>query len=465
MSKVGKKQITNVKIKVNKDDDQTKINELIKNRIYRAREIIIDTTISVQLYRKYGLFSNSEVNICITSLKDLHNKTIETFDKIGLEPVETTIDSLQIIIDKLTTIISTFGTKSVDDLIYMTFGSGFIDYKGEPTIASKFNLIRKYVHPTGFKISSNYINPPTSSNSLCIDKITDDVIVVESSPQFECFVGNSNSASFHNKVHGIKVVLRCEDTKKIMIMSGITDEINLDILENLYIDNRKQNILSRITSCNPEILKNQIEAMTLKDILTSGDSDIVKKNASIVSLSNTTKSDKLDKTLKRFTSLDTFEQRNTLIDLLTCSDDGETEVPVKIYVDEIKVQKDESHSSEIRIDDKVVIKMKYPSLDQFIKNNFDFSQSNESVSTIEKSFDIIADCIEMIFSGEDSWAASDCTKKELIEFIESMDAKQFKMIEQFFETMPKLSHTFTVKNPKTKVENTVTLEGLTSFFG
>jgi ATP-dependent Lon protease len=323
MSKLSKKQNTNVKIKINKDDDQTKINELIKNRIYRAREIIIDTIISVQLYRKYGLFSNSEVNICITSLKDLHIKTIETFDKIGLEPVETTIDSLQIIIDKLTTIISTFGTKSVDDLIYMTFGSGFIDYKGEPTIISKFNLIRKYVHPTGFKISTNYVNPSTYANNLCIDKITDDVIVVESSPQFECFVGNSNTASFHNKVHGIKVVLRCEDTKKTMIMSGITDEINLEILENLYIDSRKKSILSRITSCNPEILKNQIEAMTLKDILTSGDSDIVKKNASIVSLSNTTKSDKLDKTLKRFTSLDTFEQRNTLIDLLSCSDDGE----------------------------------------------------------------------------------------------------------------------------------------------
>ena len=151
--------------------------------------------------------------------------------------------------------------------------------------------------------------------------------------------------------------------------------------------------------------------------------------------------------------------------IITCSDDGVTEVPVKIYVDEIQVHKDESHSSEIRIDDNIVVKMKYPSLDQFIKNNFDFSQSDESISTIEKSFDIISDCIEIIFSGEESWAASDCTKKELIEFIESMDAKQFKMIEQFFETMPKLSHTFTVKNPKTKVENTVTLEGLTSFFG
>ena len=153
------------------------------------------------------------------------------------------------------------------------------------------------------------------------------------------------------------------------------------------------------------------------------------------------------------------------IDLVvTCSDDGVTEVPVKIYVDEIQVQKDPEHTSEIRIDNEIVIKMKYPSLDQFIKNNFDFS-TQESVSTIEKSFDIISSCIEAIFTAEESWAATDCTKKELIEFIESMNAEQFKKIEQFFETMPKLSHTFTVTNPKTKVENTVTLEGLTSFFG
>jgi hypothetical protein len=153
------------------------------------------------------------------------------------------------------------------------------------------------------------------------------------------------------------------------------------------------------------------------------------------------------------------------IDLIvTCSDDGETQVPVKIYVDEIRVQKDPNHSSEIKVDDQIVVRMKYPSLDQFIKNNFDFS-ANESTSAIDKSFDIISSCIDSIYSGEEAWAASDCTKKELVEFIESMNAEQFKKIELFFETMPKLSHTFTVTNPKTKVENTVTLEGLTSFFG
>jgi len=153
------------------------------------------------------------------------------------------------------------------------------------------------------------------------------------------------------------------------------------------------------------------------------------------------------------------------IDLVvTCSDDGTTEVPVKVYVDEVKVQKNEDHTTDIKIDDQIMIKMKYPSLDQFIKNNFDFT-TQESISTIEKSFDIISSCIESIFTEEEAWAAADCTKKELIEFIESMNADQFKKIEQFFETMPKLSHTITVVNPKTNVENTVTLEGLTSFFG
>jgi hypothetical protein len=153
------------------------------------------------------------------------------------------------------------------------------------------------------------------------------------------------------------------------------------------------------------------------------------------------------------------------IDLIvTCSDDGETQVPITVYIDEIKVQKNPEHTTDIQLDPTLIMRMKYPSLDQFIKNNFDFS-SDKNSSNIDKSFEIIASCIEGIYSKEDSWSASDCTKKELIEFIESMNSNQFKMIETFFETMPKLSHTLKVKNPKTGVENEVTLEGLTSFFG
>ena len=145
---------------------------------------------------------------------------------------------------------------------------------------------------------------------------------------------------------------------------------------------------------------------------------------------------------------------------VTCPDDGETQVPVTIYLDDIKVQKDENHTNKIKLDDSIMMEMKYPSLEQFIKNNFEFDDKN----AMDQSFDLIASSIDKIYTEDEVWATADCTKKEVREFLESMNSTQFKEIESFFETMPKLSHTVKVINPKTKVESDVVLEGLASFF-
>jgi hypothetical protein len=145
---------------------------------------------------------------------------------------------------------------------------------------------------------------------------------------------------------------------------------------------------------------------------------------------------------------------------IICPDDEETQVTVKIDLDSIKVQKNEEHSNKIKLDDSIMMEMKYPSLDQFIKNNFDFDDK----SAMDQSFELIASCIGKIFTEDEVWSSSDVTKKELTEFLESMNSSQFKDIESFFETMPKLSHKLKVKNPKTGVESEVVLEGLASFF-
>jgi hypothetical protein len=145
---------------------------------------------------------------------------------------------------------------------------------------------------------------------------------------------------------------------------------------------------------------------------------------------------------------------------IICPDDEETSVPVKINLDEIQVQKNEGHTNKIKIDDKIMMEMKYPSLEQFIKSNFDFN----SDSQMEQSFDLISSCIDKIYTEDEVWVASDVTKKELTDFLEQMNSSQFKEIEKFFETMPKLSHKVKVKNPNTKIESEVTLEGLSSFF-
>jgi hypothetical protein len=146
--------------------------------------------------------------------------------------------------------------------------------------------------------------------------------------------------------------------------------------------------------------------------------------------------------------------------LITCPDDGKTQVPVSINLDDIKVNVSKNHSRDIKLDENLTIRMKYPSLDEFIKSNFD-SDLNISV---DDTFDMICSCIEQVYNEEESWSASDCSKKELIDFLESLTTNQFKEVEKFFETMPKLSHTLKLKNPNTEVESEVVLEGLTSFF-
>ena len=145
--------------------------------------------------------------------------------------------------------------------------------------------------------------------------------------------------------------------------------------------------------------------------------------------------------------------------LVTCPDDGKTQVPTVINLDDIKVQKGEGHSRDIVLDSDLTLRMKYPSMSEFVKNNF----SGEEI-TVEGTFNLISSCVEQVFNEEESWSAADCTPKEMNEFLEQLSSKQFKEIEKFFETMPKLSHTVKVKNPNTNVDNEILLEGLNAFF-
>ena len=147
--------------------------------------------------------------------------------------------------------------------------------------------------------------------------------------------------------------------------------------------------------------------------------------------------------------------------MVTCPDDGKTQVPMSINIDSIKIQRDKNHTKDIKLDDVYTLRMKYPSLNEFIKNNFGAVEN----MGVDDTFDLIASCIDQVYSEEESWASEECTKKELSDFVESLNSSQFKLVENFFVTMPKLSHTLKVTNPNTKVESEVKIEGLQSFFG
>ena len=149
--------------------------------------------------------------------------------------------------------------------------------------------------------------------------------------------------------------------------------------------------------------------------------------------------------------------------MVTCPDDNETKVPVTVYVDQIKVVKPEDHKTDIVLDDKMTLRMKYPSLNQFIDDNFEVEDEPETV--VDKTFKIVADCMDTVFTKEDAWDAKDYTPDERLKFVEQLSSKQYKQVEKFFATMPKLSHTIEVVNPNTKEKGSVVLEGLANFFG
>ena len=149
--------------------------------------------------------------------------------------------------------------------------------------------------------------------------------------------------------------------------------------------------------------------------------------------------------------------------IVTCPDDRKTEVPVTIYVDEIKVIKSKEHSKDITLDKDMTLRMKYPSLNQFIESNFETDDSPQT--TVDKTFQLVSDCMETVFTKEDAWDSNDYSSEERMQFIEQLSSKQFKEVEKFFATMPKLSHTIEVTNPNTKKKSSIVLEGLADFFG
>lgn len=145
--------------------------------------------------------------------------------------------------------------------------------------------------------------------------------------------------------------------------------------------------------------------------------------------------------------------------MVTCPDDEETQVQVEIDLESVEVKFPENHTNKIELTDNIGIIMKYPSLDTFVKLNFTGSEI-----TVDNIFDLSVTCMSQIYEGDEIYDVKTYTKKELMEFLESMKSDQFQKLQDFFATMPKLEHEIEVENPKTGVKSKITLEGLGSFF-
>jgi len=315
-----------------KEKDENDLYNFIEEKVTYIQEIIRNTISSIKIHKEHNIFSNNDANLSISVLTELYEKTNDVIKQLrgnNNKNGEKSIESLQKIIDKLSMIICGFGTKYIEDLLFIIFGTEFKNMKIEnPSLNAKYEIIKNFVQPIGYKVVHWKPNKSTNTNNntICSNKITEDTIVIEDSNTLECFDVDNSSKSFYQKIYGIRIVIQNEKSKKTLIINGIIDDIHINCFTNLYIKSRIHEIRSIANGqeqSEKEVIIRIIETITLKDILIFGNDDIRKKMIAIFTETNLVKQMKLENTIKKFLELDIYSQRNMLINLLINNVDDE----------------------------------------------------------------------------------------------------------------------------------------------
>jgi hypothetical protein len=371
-----RKSDTTNSLKIKSETKNTETHEFhafIRDKIKYIQEIIRSTILSIKRNKEIEIFSNNDTTLSISVLLELYEKTTSISEQLVINNNnnklnDKIIDSLQKVIDKLSMIICGFGTKNIDDLLFISFGTEFKNMRIEnEIIRDKYEIIKKHLQPVGYKIV--HWKPQKIDTSLnteiCIDKITEDPIRIEDANIFECFDVEKSIKSFHQKIYGIQVVIQNEKARKTLIVNGVLEDIHIDCFTNKYIDKRVFEI-KEMANEYEEISKNIIirilNTMSLKDILIYGNEDIKKKMIAVFTEVNSIKQSKLDLTIKKFLDLDIYSQRNMLINLLINNKDDEVQYVCYLLYDLITANNDSSDNK-----DQIYI---YDSLPWNIKNYF-----------------------------------------------------------------------------------------------
>jgi len=339
--------------------------EFIKEKTEHVQNIIRNTIISIKMNKLYGIFSNNEITLSINILNELYENTLH-IENANDTNSEETIDTLQKIIDKLSMVICGFGTKNIDDLLFISFGSEFVNIKiNNEYFKEKYELIRKHLHPIGYKIvhwkNGNSID--TNELCLCSNKMTENIIHLEKSQMFECFDIDKQSKNFYQKMYGLRVVIQNIKSKKTLIINGIIDDIQLECFSNIYIKKRIENLKKRLELLDgkeKDVYRNIIETLTFKEILVYGDEDIYKKMIAVFTETNIIKNNKLNITISRFLEMNTYNQRNLLVSLLINHTDNELQYICYLLYDLISIHSIDNgdNNEQIQIYDSFPWKIK-----------------------------------------------------------------------------------------------------------
>jgi hypothetical protein len=311
------------------DTGNSDISLFIKNKTIYTQQIIRNTIIAIVRHNTEKLFSNSDTKLAIPILNNLYTDTesiLQELPKQTQKKLDVSLDKLQKIVNNLSMIICGFGTRNIEDLLFIIFGSEFKELSFQDEILqAKFDLIKEHITPYGYKVIhwNKKKRGKKSRNGYCEDKIIESIIEIDQSSDIECYELEAENDHLYKKMNGIRIIIQNEKAKKTLIINGIIDNIHVHCFTNKYIQYRIDEIS---TLCGTrqkhecDILEEIIKTFTLKDVLIHGKNDVLKQMFSIVSEVNTLKQSKLEASFKRFMEMEVYMKCKMIMNLLLSKD-------------------------------------------------------------------------------------------------------------------------------------------------
>ena len=343
-------------IKIKKDSNQkTKKNvtkKLCQKKIQYYKTTIQNSILYVQKYKILDIIDAGELNLCVNNLEKLFHECIiieEAIKSKKNKNYEQIIDKLQSINDELSVNFKSYGTKNIEDLLDVVFGNNYV--KSVINIENKdiFDIIKKYLHPTSFKLidwkksKKKGINKPIIKN-----KIVEDFALAESANTLDCFDLARTTKKFQSKVYGIKICFQNSDKKKVLIVSCIADDMLIKCMESKFIK-EKINSLKENRPKEDDFMDNDflrfISSLTLKELLIYNQKELYHKYAGYLSQTNLIKKKTISQVIKEFISDDLYQQRKTLILLLIKNNDPEFQYLAYLLYDLLSAENGNSYDT------------------------------------------------------------------------------------------------------------------------
>ena len=361
------------------DASSPELYQFIADKNIYLQEIIRNTIISIRFNNQREIFSNNDTILAISLLTESYHKTMEITKKLNNSTIQKDFDNLiellQTVIDKLSMIICGFGTKKIEDLLFICFGTDYKDIViDNPVLSEKYNLIKNHITPIAYKIikwkpskkTSNVVTISGNTQPLCSNKIIDEIQNIEDACLLECFDTDTTNKTLFQKIYELRICVPNETLRKTIIIYGIVEDIQIDFFTNIYIEKRKEEIKIHSSSLNveeKEVVDKLINTMNVKDILIYGNGDIYKKTIAVFTEVSNVKKTNLENTIKKFIDLEPFSQRNMIVNLLLYAKDEEIQYICYLLYEIITV-------NVLETTDQNEQKQIYDSLPQNIKKYF-----------------------------------------------------------------------------------------------